>query len=155
MIWRRAVPALTVAFAGYFAARIFVDTWLRDRLVPPLHASWSSAGSPPASLTQADVISQTGVAPGVVRIGPSVLGIGHAQVARACAAGLGRAQLVVPGAHLRVIGCSGPQHPVTLSAFYQPESHFWPLQGVETALFAGTALALLLFAAWWTHRHVA
>ena len=36
VVWRRAVPALVVAFAGYFAARIFVDTWLRQRLVSPL-----------------------------------------------------------------------------------------------------------------------
>ena len=40
VVWRRAVPALVVAFGVYFAARIFVDTWLRQRLVTPLTATW-------------------------------------------------------------------------------------------------------------------
>ena len=39
-VWRRAVPALVVAFVGYFAARVFVDTWLRQHLVTPLSATW-------------------------------------------------------------------------------------------------------------------
>ena len=30
-VWRRTVPALVVAFVGYLASRIFVDTWLRQR----------------------------------------------------------------------------------------------------------------------------
>jgi ABC-type transport system involved in multi-copper enzyme maturation permease subunit len=33
VLWRRTVPAVLVAFAGYFASRIFVDTWLGQRLV--------------------------------------------------------------------------------------------------------------------------
>jgi hypothetical protein len=38
VVWRRTVPALVVAFAGYIAARIFVDTWLRELRVssPPV-----------------------------------------------------------------------------------------------------------------------
>jgi ABC-type transport system involved in multi-copper enzyme maturation permease subunit len=31
VLWRRGVPAVVVGFAGYFAARLFVDTWLRER----------------------------------------------------------------------------------------------------------------------------
>ena len=41
VVWRRAVPALVVGFAGYFAARLFVDTWLRQRLVSPLSATFA------------------------------------------------------------------------------------------------------------------
>jgi hypothetical protein len=37
-------------------------------------------------------------------------------------------------------------------AVYQPASRFWLFQGIETALFGGSALALILFAAWWVHR---
>jgi hypothetical protein len=39
-----------------------------------------------------------------------------------------------------------------MHAVYQPASDFWPLQGLETALFAGVALMLIAFAAWWTHQ---
>jgi hypothetical protein len=35
---------------------------------------------------------------------------------------------------------------------YQPDSHFWPLQLIETGLFIGVAAILILFAAWWTRR---
>jgi len=40
-------------------------------------------------------------------------------------------------------------------AVYQPASHFWALQGIETALFGGIALALLAVAAWWAHERTA
>ena len=36
-------------------------------------------------------------------------------------------------------------------AVYQPASRFWVFQGIETALFGGVAVALILFAAWWIH----
>jgi hypothetical protein len=38
-----------------------------------------------------------------------------------------------------------------MQAVYHPASRFWALQGIETALFAGTGLLLLAFAAWWTY----
>ncbi len=38
---------------------------------------------------------------------------------------------------------------------FQPASRFWELQGIETALFGGTALLLIAFAAWWTHERTA
>ena len=66
VIWRRAVAAVTLAFVGYFAARIFVDTWLRNRLVTPLEATWHTAAGQPANLDHANIISQTGSGPGVV-----------------------------------------------------------------------------------------
>jgi len=44
---------------------------------------------------------------------------------------------------------------VTLHAVYLPARDFWPLQGIETAIFAGIALVLMLFAALWTHQRTA
>ena len=66
VIWRRAIAAVTLAFVGYFAARIFVDTWLRTRLVAPVEATWHTAAGQPANLDHANIISQTGSGPGVV-----------------------------------------------------------------------------------------
>ncbi len=127
VVWRRAVAAVTLAFVGYFVARIFVDTWLRNRLVAPLRATWHGAAGQPANLNHANIISQTGGGPSVVvRQGSGPLG---AQVH--VAVGLGSS---------------------TMHAVYQPASDFWPLQGIETALFAGVALILIAFAAWWTHQ---
>jgi hypothetical protein len=35
---------------------------------------------------------------------------------------------------------------------YQPAGRFWALQGIETAIFAGSALALIALAAWSIHQ---
>jgi hypothetical protein len=37
-------------------------------------------------------------------------------------------------------------------AVYQPDSRFWLFQSIETALFGGIAVVLILFAAWWVHE---
>ena len=50
--------------------------------------------------------------------------------------------------------CLG-RHGYFTHAVYQPASHFWPLQLIETALFGGAALALVAFAAWWMLRRTA
>jgi len=127
VLWRRAVAAVTVAFVGYVAARVFVDTWLRDRLVTPLTVSWNSASEEPAALRHARIISQYGSGFRKILLG------GHGKVA-------------VP---------SQPGVRVTLHALYQPARDFWPLQGIESAIYAGIALVLILFAAWWTHQRTA
>src|SRR4051794_30201506 len=127
-VWRRAVPALFVAFAGYFAARLFVDTWLRERLVSPLTTTFSAKGSGP-DLSRAWVLSEHPVD----AKGHIIEFIGCPRDAGACR--------VQPGAIDHV------------QAVYHPASHFWSLQLIETGLFAGVALALIAFAAWWTHRH--
>ena len=127
VIWRRAVPALVVAFVGYFAARLFVDTWLRQRLVDPLTLTWKNSGREPAALNHAWVLSE----------GP----VGQAGHPFAVAS---------PGAKQAANAI-----PTQFEAVYHPASHFWPLQIIETALFGGIAIGLLAFAAWWIHERIA
>jgi ABC-type transport system involved in multi-copper enzyme maturation permease subunit len=135
-LWRRAVPALVVAFAGYFAARIFVDTWLRQRLAPLQSVTWKPSGPDPAALNHAWVI----------REGPSDR--------------LGHAIPLHPGVCRRTpSGNLGPgclkHFPDYMHAVYEPASRFWLLQGMETTLFAGIAVVLIAFAAWWAHERTA
>jgi hypothetical protein len=133
VVWRRAVPALVVAYAGYFASRLFVDTWLRQRLVSPLTATFAPNGGGP-NLDRAWVLNQFPTD----RFGhPIGLGPGCPPGADKCA---------VP---------SKPDVVAYMHATYHPASHFWPLQLLETAIFGGTALALIGFAAWWTLRRTA
>jgi hypothetical protein len=122
-VWRRAAASLTVAFVGYFVLRVFVDTWLRDKLVPPLKTTFR--GEPPAILNHAEILSQNVV--------------GHTSVKLIG----GHGQLAAPS--------SGKGSPL-FEAVYQPASHFWPLQLTETGLFLGLAAVLIGFAAWWTHE---
>jgi hypothetical protein len=129
-LWRRSAASLAVAFVGYFAMRVFVDYWLRNHLVSPLHGSWRGLRQP-QFLYHADIMSESGGGgPGRFKSG-GLLG-GHAQMA-------------VPG---------DARHTV-FHAVYQPANHYWPLQLTETALFAGIAALLVAFAAWWTHERIA
>jgi hypothetical protein len=126
-LWRRSAAALTVAFVGYFAVRVFDDIWLRNKLVSPLHGSWRGL-SQPRYLYHADIISEDG-GRGLKEAG--LLG--------------GHGQLAVPGDPSRTV----------FHAVYQPASHYWPLQLTETGLFVGVAALLIAFAAWWTHERAA
>lgn len=129
-VWRRAVPALIAAFAGYVAVRVFVDVWLRQRLVSPAITVWN-VRTPAPDLDRAWILKQYPTD----RAGDPIPFI-------SCPHGAG-----------------GACHPLLKSGFvhavYQPASAFWALQLRETLLFAVAALVLLAFAAWWTHRRAA
>ena len=56
VLWRRAVPALMVGFAGYFAVRILFDTVVRQHLLTPLQATWRADGAPPPGARHAWVL---------------------------------------------------------------------------------------------------
>jgi hypothetical protein len=126
-VWRRAVPALVVAFVGYFAARVFDGIWLRQRLLTPVSSTWRANGTPVTKLNHAWVINQY----------PSDR-LGHA--------------LGAPSAQKCGPGCVVASPSNYFHAIYQPASHFWALQGIETAIFGGLGLALIALAAWWTLR---
>ena len=130
VVWRRAVPALVVAYAGYFASRLFVDTWLRQRLISPLSATFTPKGGP--NLDRAWVLTEY----------PSDR-LGHPIGPLAGACPPGASECAVP---------SKPDGVAYMHAVYHPASHFWPLQLLETAMFGGAAVALIAFAAWWTLR---
>lgn len=131
VVWRRAVAALVVAFVSYFAARLFVDVWLRQRLTSPLSATWPARQDGPAGLDHAWLISEH----------PSDR-LGHAVVPHIVAC---------PGGNLKA--CLAQQAPY-MHAVYEPASRFWSMQLVEFGLFAGVALVLIAFAAWWVDRRV-
>jgi hypothetical protein len=127
VVWRRAVPSFVVAFAGYFAARLLVDTFLRQRLVKPLALTWQANGNGPR-LNTAWVLQEY-----------PVDRHGHPPPGLACSGG-------ACAVHIEK-GTAAFMHTI-----YHPTSHFWALQIRETALFGLTGLALLGFAAWWTAR---
>jgi hypothetical protein len=134
VVWRRAVPGLIVGFAGYFVARIFVDTWLRQRLAPTHELTWH--GRDPAVLRHAWVITEY----------PT--DAHGARVAMLCLKGGGS------DGGLSVAPClrNAPQR---VHAIFHPASQFWQLQLVETAIFGGAAVLLIAFSAWWTLRRTA
>jgi hypothetical protein len=123
-IWRRTAASLTVAFVVYFAVRILFDYKIRDQLVAPVRAIWTGKQNPPASFNNAHVMSMYGTING------------HRVVSGGGFFG-GGAKFAAPGLTKAVF-----------HAVYQPQSHYWPLQLTETALFSGVAILLIAFAAW-------
>ena len=75
---------------------------------------------------------------------------GHHVLLQPGVCGAGRLLKRTPG-----LGDCLARHGYFMHAVYEPASRFWALQGLETALFGGVALALLAFAAVWTYRRAA
>lgn len=124
--WRRTVPAL---FVAYFAARLFVDTWLRQRLTPPLSLIRSAHENEPAVLRHAWVISEHPSD----RLGATF----HPQIG-AC------------GGSIEACFANGGY----MHAVYEPATRFWTMQLVEFGLLAGIAVALIAFSAWRSDQRV-
>jgi hypothetical protein len=140
VILRRTAPAIVVGFAAYVASRIFVQSWLRQRFVTPLSATWRQGSSTPklfGAHARDWILSEV---PSDKAGHPFT---GNAVVLQSCSRNLGNG---VKGLdpHCLARHGAGYNH-----AVWQPASRFWEFQGIETALFAGTALVLLAFAAWW------
>lgn len=140
-IWRRAVPALVVAFAGYFASRLFVDIWLRQRLIAPKSVTWSIRHSR-AALDHAWVLTEYPSD----RLGNHVPV--HLFANDPCA------KFAAPS-KVAAQRCLTQHGQGFMHIVYEPASRFWALQGIETALFGGVALLLLTFSAWWVHQRAA
>jgi ABC-type transport system involved in multi-copper enzyme maturation permease subunit len=135
VVWRRAVASLIVGFVGYFAARVFVDTWLRQRLISPLTMTSHLLSNGPARLQHAWILNEysSDRAGHPVRIPFELCGAPQ------------------PGGGKPDVGSCLAQRGYFMHFTYQPASRFWELQGIETVLFAGIAIVLLAFAAWWTY----
>lgn len=133
VLLRRSAAALVVAFGAYVAARLFVQSWLRQRFVTPLAATWRDPHQGP-NLSNAWVL----------REGPSTraghLLAGSPRILHQCASG-GQTKSINQSCLARL--GYGFNH-----AVYQPASRFWEFQAIEFALFGGLAALLIAFAAW-------
>ena len=144
VVWRRTVPALIAAFTGYVVARVFVQNWLRERYESPLRFTWSARdGFEKAAIAKAwilDLYPSDRLGHAIERpLGPLV----------ACQrAGEGKGAV-------KAIDPSCLPDSLYNHAVYHPASRFWEFQLIETALFAGVAVALIGFSAWWVHERTA
>lgn len=129
---RRTLVATAGSLLGYFALRIGVQMSLREHYVAPIKRVWRPGTAGPTNLDRAwSIVS-----------GPADAA-GHP----------------LPGAgHILALCMNAPKqqaercltsHHVYNVAVYQPAGRFWLFQGIESALFAGLAVALLAGALWW------
>ncbi len=142
-VWRKTVPALVVAYAGYVAMRVFVDGWLRERFATLLTSTWPAAEPMPAE-------AREGLDPRLAPERSARQSRRRIEPVAGCDPG---AKPIGDGVQLLDPSCL----PADLynHAVYHPASRFWLFQGIETALFAGVGVALIAFAAWWIHERTA
>ena len=136
VLTRRAVTAGGIGLISYFALRVGLQNWGRKNYIAPVRKVWPAGSHSPNNLDHAWNITS-----GPSNAGGHLIPVDH--VMRLCSGGPKQGGLACMRAH----------HVYNL-AVYQPASRFWALQGIETALFAGLAIALLGFAAWWVQKRI-
>jgi len=179
-VLRRTLPAMAATLAVFVAARLFVSSWLRPRLWPPIHLTTTFVGptpsAPPTSIAgvpgerSAWIVSTTIYDRSDHVVGHNG-GIGsnglfefrQANGSRAADfVGMGRCpnRFPVPTRTANASPfnhaareCVGSFHLHAVIA-YQPASRYWPLQGLESAVFVVAALLVAGFTWWWVRRRL-
>jgi ABC-2 family transporter len=178
-VMRRTLPAMAATLLGFVAVRIAFTFWARPHLLASRHALFSLTqgkgvgfiGTPstvtvvasPPTIPNAWAISATLVDHAHHALNTAQL---HAQLVRYCptiASGLpqnpgagatkGPAGSLMGGAFDSCLHTLS-QH-LQLLVAYQPSSHYWPLQALETAIFLAAALALIGATIWRVGRRAA
>jgi hypothetical protein len=171
VLLRRTVPAMAATLAGFVAARLAVENWIRPNLAPPHHKYLSLVSTGHFGILSLD--ASTGATsltpPQVIIPNDWVLSTairdksGHALTAQrllhACPA-YGQIPQTgpPPPAEFRSIhdACitklAALFHTVVT---YQPGSRFWPFQWAEMGIFLAAALALCALTDWWLRRQYA
>lgn len=133
---RRAIPAMAATLAVFLPIRLLVEFWLRPRYMTPLTAVDPVPGS--RTLTQQVTDGGNWVLDSYL-IGPSGIRLTDADEFRLLGGG------IVDQATLA-------QHGLREAVIFHPASRFWEFQLIETAIFGGLALMLVLLAIWRVRR---
>jgi ABC-type transport system involved in multi-copper enzyme maturation permease subunit len=159
LLFRRMLPAMLVALAGFVAAREVVAAWVRPYLFTPLHLSLPITTVTPVSIDQ--------TSPGVIEAFESTRGVSLPN------AWVYSVKVVDQAGHTPTssflsracpLGNYGPLNPRDCTArlaaqfrqlvTYQPASRYWPMQWYELAIFLGLSIVLGVFCFWWIRRPV-
>jgi hypothetical protein len=132
---RRTLPALLVTLVGFAAARLAVTVWVRPHLLPDSHALLARRAVANAPIPNAWTLVDKLVRSRSIFTSAQF----HDLVIKSC----------------RLTGPTGPAsckrvpkvhgHLRLRQVTYQPASHYWPLQILETAIFLVAASGLIWF----------
>lgn len=174
---RRTLPAMATTLAVFVGVRIGFGSWIRPRLIAPLHATGvftiptvqnvftvpSSVG-PSDWLLSEEVVTSTGRVIGQNgAIGPNGA-VNFTNTANGGVAfdGVGPCPNRFPS--LRPVGqstplntamqrCADSFHLRTIVT-YQPQSRYWAFQWTEAAIFGVGTVALIVLSLWWVRRRI-
>jgi hypothetical protein len=173
---RRTLPAMAATLLGFVATRIAVTFWVRPHLLPTKQALVSPALGKGVGFVSSP--SGVSIAPGVPpfrnawMISTTLVDRAHRAVStaqlhdllvRSCpsiVAGLPQSGAAPKGAGQTrsgaVLACQQRlSHHLQQLVTYQPSSHYWPLQALETGIFLVAALTLIGATVWVVGRRAA
>lgn len=134
---RRSTAAVGIALAGFVVAHVIIAGWVRPHYLPPARIAGLIGVPDHRHIFQERYwLIDTGISDGrgPVHTWESV----------------GRICPTIIRNELRVLTACLRQHRWTHNtAIYQPSTHFWPFQLIESAIYAGMAAILLMGAVWW------
>ncbi len=136
-VTRRVIPAMAATLAGFAGARYAIMALARPHYLSPLTRTYPAVGPGQPSPLSRDWVLKSGYTDRLGHFSTSLRIHG-------CAIGSGP-QCVLR--QVRALGIRGYD-------LYQPASRYWLFQGIETAIFAGLALALFAVAVWWVRRRL-
>jgi hypothetical protein len=150
LLIRRPIPAMAVTLAVFSAVQLITPLWIRPHLLP----ASQTTGTIAATQTDASVSDHSMTALATAVPGQPGAWITSSGFVNAAGQPAGRVPAPCRSAIPSGPGQSGSldsclaSHGFRVAESYQPASHYWPLQGAETALFLVLALAL----AWYCMR---
>ena len=162
LLIRRTVPAMAVTLAVFIGVQILMPTLVRPHLLPSTTVTYS-VDAATANLAQG-VYTQDGGSDVYLNLPfprggwlldttPIEDSAGRATAASdhlACFPGVGSNQGSGIGVN-QIVGCLAP-YDLHESMTFQPASHYWPLQWLETGIFTALAAAMSGFCFWWIRR---
>jgi hypothetical protein len=168
---RRTLPAMATTLVTFIVARIAFTEWVRPYLLGTAH-TLQPVGAANAGITagaggttlfaSAPTIANAWVYSGklVDRDGASASQSHIHELLHTLCPQIGTAVGPPPGAQHAVPAPGGLftscmarlSHQLRELVTYQPPSHYWPLQGLETAIFLALALALVAATVWLVRR---
>lgn len=170
VILRRTLPAMAATFVLFFAVHLSFSTWIRQRLLSPLHAAspfllrpggFVFSGPPADWVFSSELVTPTGRALGQYGAGSSLGGGFRVHAGTLFYQGVGACHGKVPAASLRTGNISQAVLRACVASFhlrqvvtYQPESRYWSFQWIETGLFMALALLLSATSTWWVRRRL-
>lgn len=170
VILRRTLPAMAATLLVFFAVRLTFSTWIRYRLLAPLHAAspfqWTPMGyelGPPSPTDWSlgtQLVTPTGHALGQLGQGDLFEGF-STHAGTLTFQGVGVCHIKVPPAMLRSGNISQAVQKACVTSFhlravttYQPASRYWTFQWMELGVFVVLALLLGAASTWWVRRRL-
>jgi hypothetical protein len=141
---RRSVPAMAITIVCFLLLRLLVMALLRPHFLPPLSYIWPGTQNDPRAYQGDLVISQTMVD----RYGHQ---LSDADISRLCS----NPALPKGGTDQQTAFMQCVEHLGFLNlGYYQPADRFWLFQAIETTIFLGLAVGLLLLSVWWVRYRI-